>query len=61
MFGIHDDDDESIRVNERYQRVLAKTWKSDDMKALLEQVRGSIGTHSLHKFPSTWAAEHGIS
>ena len=53
LFGTADDDDEAIRVNERYQRILAKTWKSDEMKALLEQVRSSIGTNSLRKFPST--------
>ena len=30
------------------------------MKHLISQVNGGIGTHSLCKFPSTWAAEHGV-
>jgi hypothetical protein len=25
------------------------------------QVKGSLGTHSVRKFPSTWTAEHGAS
>ena len=61
LFGQSDADDEPIRINERYQRVLRKVWKDPEMAALVAQVLGGIGTHSLRKFPSTWAAEHGVS
>ena len=61
LFGMGDEDDEPIRINERYQRILRKVWSENEMKELVAQVRGGIGTHSLRKFPSTWAAEHGIS
>ena len=61
LFGTSDEDEEPIRVNERYQRILRETWKDEEMKNLIAQFRGSVGTHSLRKFPSTWAAEHGVS
>jgi hypothetical protein len=31
------------------------------MVQLIEQTRGSLGSHSLRKFPATWAAEHGCA
>ena len=31
------------------------------MLALLRQTKGSLGTHSLRKFPSTWCSEHGCT
>ena len=61
LFGQSDEDDEPIRINERYQRVLRKVWAHEEMKQLVAQVRGGIGSHSIRKFPATWAAEHGIS
>jgi hypothetical protein len=61
LFGNTDTDDEPIRVNERYQRVLRRTFKHDEMKALIAQFRGDLGSHSDRKFPATWAAEHGAS
>ena len=61
LFGVSDEDDEPFRINDRYQRALRTIWKTEEMKALIAQVRGGIGSHSLRKFPSTWAAEHGIS
>ena len=62
LFGEQDDDDEAVRINERYQRVLRNIWKKDPaMLDLISQVRGDIGTHSVRKFPATWAAEHGVS
>jgi hypothetical protein len=41
--------------------MLRRTWKEEQMVALSAQVKGSLGTHSVRKFPSTWAAEHGAS
>ena len=61
LFGEGDQDDEPLRINERYQRTLRENWKHPEMRELLAQVRGSIGSHSLRKFASTWPAEHGIS
>jgi hypothetical protein len=61
LFGEADTDDEPIRINERYQRMLHKTWKVEQMVTLSVQVKGSLGKHSVRKFPSTWAAEHGAS
>jgi hypothetical protein len=61
LFGNTDTDDEPIRVNERYQRVLRRTFKHDETKALIAQFRGDLGSHSVQKFPATWAAEHGAS
>ena len=61
LFGNIDDDDEPIRINERYQRWLGKVWKHEEFMALVAQVKGSIGTHSVRKFPCTWCAEHGVS
>jgi hypothetical protein len=42
---------------------LDKVWKDEDFIDLLpQQVRGKVGTHSLWKFPTTWAsAEHGAT
>jgi hypothetical protein len=61
LFGESNADDEPIRANDRYRRTLDTTWKDDGFKTLMGQVRGSIGSHSLRKFPSTWASQHGIS
>ena len=50
------------RLNAKYCRVLRNIWmKNPEMIALLQQTRGSLGTHSLRKFPSTWCSEHGCS
>ena len=61
LFGESDAEDEPIRINERYQRILRKVWKEDDFQELVAQVGGSVGTHSIRKFPATWAGEHGTS
>ena len=36
-------------------------WMKQEFKLLLTQVRGGIGIHSIRKFASTWASEHGCS
>jgi hypothetical protein len=61
LFGDSDEDDEPIRINERYQRNLRETWKAPRMVNLSKQFKGGLGTHSVRKFPCTWAAEHGVS
>ena len=61
LFGQADEEDEPLRVNDRYRDTLKKIWEHPEMVELTNQVRGSIGSHSLRKFASTWPAEHGIS
>jgi hypothetical protein len=60
LFGDSDEDDEPIRINERYQQTLCETWKAPRMVDLSKQYKGGLGTHSVRKFPCTWAAEHGV-
>ena len=60
MFGEGGDDDEPLRANDRYRRTLEKVWKDPEFKATLALTRGSVGSHSVRKFASTWPAEHGI-
>jgi hypothetical protein len=36
-------------------------WKTAEFREVSEEVRGGIGTHSIRKFASTWAAEHGCT
>jgi hypothetical protein len=63
LFGDSDADDEPIRVNERYQRVLRhEIWKHAEMVEISKHIKGGgLGTHSIRKFPCTWAAKHGVS
>jgi hypothetical protein len=41
--------------------LMNKAWKHQEFVALSSQIKGSIGTHSVRKFPCTWAAGHGVS
>lgn len=61
LFGEREDDDEPLRMNDNYCNVLKRQWGTAEFKALAAEVRGEIGTHSIRKFASTWAAEHGCT
>ena len=61
LFGERDDEDEPNRINGAYRRALKKCWNDPEFRRLLAQVRGGVGSHSLRKFPATWAAEHACS
>jgi len=61
LFGDHPDEDEPMRMNANYANNLNKVWKKNEFKELAAEVRGEIGTHSIRKFASTWAAEHGCT
>jgi Transcriptional activator of glycolytic enzymes len=61
LFGDRNDDDEPLRMNHNYGNILKKQWSSREFKDLVAEVRGSIGTHSIRKFASTWASEHGCT
>jgi hypothetical protein len=61
LFGDRDDDDEPLRMNDNYGKILKKQWSTPEFRQLAEEVRGEIGTHSIRKFASTWAAEHGCT
>ncbi|KAL7557240.1 hypothetical protein ACA910_001905 [Epithemia clementina (nom. ined.)] len=56
-----------MKRNNQNKSIPSKTFHFSDSTASrkdneeLTQSHGSIGSHSLRKFPSTWAAEHGIS
>lgn len=48
------------RLNDQYRDNLSAIWnKNQDFIDLVRQIGGSLGTHSLCKFPSTYAAECG--
>jgi hypothetical protein len=47
LFGDSNQDDEPIRINERYQRVLRELWQHQQMKTLSAQVKGGLGSHSV--------------
>jgi hypothetical protein len=61
LFCDGEDDTAPDRLNARYYRVLRSVWKNPDFQQLLRITRGSIGTHSLRKFPSTYCSEQGAS
>jgi len=61
LFGERNDDDEPMRTNSNYGNALKYQWKKPEFQQVMQQVRGGIGTHSIRKFASTWAAEHGCS
>jgi len=61
LFCDQDDEREPDRLNNRYYRILKAVWRNDDFQDLLRQTRGSVGTHSLCKFPATWCGEHGCT
>ena len=61
LFGEREDDDEPLRMNANYMNILKKIWNKTAFKEVSAEVRGSIGTHSIRKFASTWCAEHGMS
>jgi hypothetical protein len=59
LFGDRDNDEEPDRINSRYCGALRKCWKNPEFVELLTQVKGSLGSHSVRKFPATWCSEHG--
>jgi len=59
LFGESNLDDEPFRTNSNYGNALKAQWSKEEFKLLMAQVRGSVGTHSIRKFGSTWASEHG--
>ena len=61
LFGERESDDEPLRMNDNYMNALKRVWKKREFQRIAGEVRGEIGTHSIHKFASTWAAEHGMS
>ncbi|MGL5935859.1 MAG: hypothetical protein ACRCZI_09580 [Cetobacterium sp.] len=61
LFGEREDDDEPLRQNDNYCNVLKRQWRTAAFKEIVLEVRGDIGTHSIRKFASTWAAEHGCT
>lgn len=50
---------EPDRINGWYQRILQKAWKDSEFQELASAYHGSLGTHSIRKFPATWSAENG--
>ena len=48
-------------MNDNYGKILKKQWATAEFKELAAEVHGGIGTHSIRKFASTWAAEHGCT
>jgi hypothetical protein len=61
LFGDRDDEFEPDRANERYCRTLRQCWSDPEFLELMAKVKGSLGSHSNHKFPGTWCAENGSS
>lgn len=64
LFGSanRNDDREPGRINEKYSRTLRSIWRSNhDMINLLRLTTGQVGTHSLRKFPATYATERGCT
>ena len=56
------DDDEPNRINDKYTKCLRQVWKNNqEMRELLVQNKGGLGSHSIRKFGATWSAEHGCS
>ena len=61
LFGKREESDEPAKAKLAYRYLLGKVWKHPEFKQLLAQVRGEVGTHSVRKFPATFAAENGCS
>jgi hypothetical protein len=64
LFGIREEETNEPKKKAKgaYRYTLDKVWKDEDFIDLLQQVRGKVGTHSLRKFPATWASEqHGAT
>jgi hypothetical protein len=61
LFGHHNDEDEPDRMNVWYGRTLKNAWKDPEFQELMRTFKGSLGTHSLRKFPATWATENGCN
>ena len=61
LFEPADDDGAPDRLNKRYGRILTKNvWKkNEEFQRLVAQTGGSLGTHSVRKFPATWASRNG--
>ena len=61
LFGERESNNEPLRMNDNYMNILKRIWAKREFKELAGEVRGEIGTHSIRKFASTWASEHGMS
>ena len=61
LFGERDADDEPLRMNDNYMKILKKMWNKPAFQQLTADVWGGIGTHSIRKFATTWCSEHGIT
>jgi len=61
LFGHHNDEHEPDRINGWYGRTLKNAWKDPEFQEIFRSYGGSIGTHSLRKFPATWATENGCN
>jgi hypothetical protein len=61
LFGDRDDEFEPDHANKRYCRTLRQCWSDPEFLELMAKVKGSLGSHSNHKFPVTWCAENGSS
>jgi hypothetical protein len=59
LFAEESDSRAPDRLNSRYYRILNTVWKKPEFQEIARLTRGSIGTHSLRKFPSTWVVENG--
>ena len=55
LFGSSDNPE---RTKDYIYHVLSQLWESDDFVPMAE---GLVGTHSLRKFPSTYARRNGAS
>jgi hypothetical protein len=58
---MREETNEPKKANGAYRYTLDKVWKDEEFINLLQQVRGKVGTHSLRKFPPTWASEYGAT
>jgi hypothetical protein len=58
---MREETNEPKKAKGAYLYTLDKVWKDEEFMDLLQQVRGKVGTHSLWKFPASWASEHGAT
>jgi hypothetical protein len=61
LFGMREEPNEPKKAKGAYRYTLDKVWKVQEFIDLLQQVRGKVRTHSLRKFPATWASKHGAT
>ena len=61
LFGDTNQIEDAERTKDKYARKLRDAWNTEIVSAVLALTNGSIGTHSIRKFASTWAVEMGCS